>query len=113
MTSKPQEANVVFGITRKTLEGTIIHACWNCQAPGVYKNDTHTQVGWPGCFNPNPACNNHPVGPICPNCGAYRKRDKDLGELTSSMPRWLWQCILTIKWAFIKLITIRNQVRRT
>jgi len=101
-----QQANVVLGITRKSLEGVVIHACPNCQAPGVYKADQRTLDNWPGCWNPVQC--NQPVGDTCPNCGATRKRDKNLGELTSSMPRWVWNLVLAFKWCLIKAKGVKH-----
>ena len=106
MTAK-QESSIVFGITRKSLEGTIIHACPKCEAPGVYRNDARTQEKWPGCYDR--MRNNRPVGDRCPNCGAQRRRDKNLGELTASMPRWIWQFILGFKWCVIKLTALKRR----
>jgi len=104
VSNNAQQANITFGITRKSLEAVLIHACPHCEAPGVYKNDARTMQLWPGCYDPKR--NNKPVGRACPNCGSTRARDKDLGELTASMPRWLWRSILGLKWCVIKLTTL-------
>ena len=97
-----QQNSITFGVTRKSLEGVLIHACPHCEAPGVFKNDARTRELWPGCWVCSLGNVNKPVGDICPNCRKSRHKDKDLGELTSSMPRWLWQCLLWLKWFFIK-----------
>ena len=102
-----EQQNVVFGVTRKSLEGVLIHACPHCEAPGVYKSDARTREHWPGCWRADAL--NQPVGAFCPNCGKRRRRDKDLGELTSSMPRWLWRCILGVKWCVVKLATFKHR----
>jgi predicted RNA-binding Zn-ribbon protein involved in translation (DUF1610 family) len=103
---KEVEKNITLGLTRKSLEAIVIHACPKCEAPGVYKNDLRTHALWPGCWNPT--MNNKPVGDVCPNCGHRRRGDSNLGELTSSIPRWLWRCILGFKWCVIKLSTLRS-----
>src|SRR4029077_18639462 len=99
-----QTASVTLGLNRKTLEGTIIYACRECNAPGCFSNDPSIKVGWPACYDP--LLNGQPVGDTCPQCGAKRPMDKYLGELTSSMPRWLWSLVLAFKWVVIKLKTM-------
>jgi predicted RNA-binding Zn-ribbon protein involved in translation (DUF1610 family) len=106
-----QESNIVFGISRKSLEATVIHACPHCEAPGVYKNDARTKEFWRGCFDPT-RVNQH-VGDKCPNCGRRRLKDTNLGELTASMSRWMWRCVLAVKWLTIKLIRFKHQMRQT
>lgn len=101
MSSAEKESRIVFGISRKSLEATVIHACPHCGAPGVFRDDDRTRINWPGCWSRKYI--NRPVGSICPNCHKYRRKDHDLGELTASMPRWLWRCILGVKWCAIKL----------
>jgi hypothetical protein len=78
-----QTQNIVFGITRKSLEATVIHACPKCGQPGVK--------------------NGQPVGAICPYCGGSRRHDLELGELCASMPRWIWNVVLVVKWCAVKL----------
>ena len=92
--------NVVFNITRKSLEATVVRACPNCEAPGVYKSDERTLQLWPGCYAEN-ATGQRQVGTVCPNCGKPRRRNVDLGELSASMPKWIWACILATKWIVI------------
>ena len=106
-----QEAvNFRIGLRRLAWEGTVIRACRKCQAPGVYLNDPSIQAQWPKCFDPTimPGLR-MPVGPTCPQCGAKRPRDEDLGELSASMPRWLWRFILLVKRAIIAVISIRRR----
>lgn len=92
------DTNVTFGITRKSLEGTLIYACRSCGAPGVFSNDQRVKEFWPGCYDAAlPASVKRPVGENCPNCGASRIANKELGELSASMPRWIWNCILFAK----------------
>ena len=91
---------ITLGLTRKSLEAIVIHACPNCDAPGVYKADERTLRFWPGCYDEKKV--NQPVGKLCPNCNMRRKRDRNLGELTASMPLWLWRCVLAFKWCLIK-----------
>jgi hypothetical protein len=107
---------ITFGITRKSLEGVLIHACPHCNAPGVYKCDQHTLQQWPGCWAPErpfrlggPA-HNQPVGDYCPNCHKRRIKDLNMGELTSSMPFWIWRSILAIKWCVIKVLTLKQRI---
>lgn len=78
-----QAHNITFGITRKSLHATVIHACPQCGAPGVDKKG-------------------QPVGDVCPNCGGKRKPDRNLGELCASMPLWIWNAVLVVKWCLIK-----------
>jgi len=75
----------VLGITRKSLEAVVIYACPHCGAPGIRDGA--------------------PVGDVCPQCNGKRRRDRNLGELTASMPLWLWHCVLAFKWVWIKLTT--------
>jgi len=96
-----QQANITLGITRRSLEAVVIHACQHCGAPGVYKADATTRIMYPGCFRQN--AHNEPVGYTCPNCGQRRRSNRDLGEIVSSMPRWTWNLILAFKWCLIKL----------
>jgi hypothetical protein len=118
-TPKEQENTITFGVTRKTLEAVLIHACPHCEAPGVYKCDERTLKNWPGCWapttpiRPGAPAHNQPVGEVCPNCGKRRRKDKDLGELTSSMPRWIWRCILAFKWCVLQLSTAMKRGVRT
>jgi hypothetical protein len=95
-----QTHNVTLGLTRKSLEAIKIHACPNCGAPGVYRNDQRTLDSWPGCYSPT--MHSQPVGATCPNCKMPRSKDKNLGELAASMPKWIWMCVLGFKWALIQ-----------
>jgi len=96
-----RRTTVTLGLTRKSLEATVIHACPHCEAPGIFRADERTKLNWPGCFKPE--FNAHPVGDRCPNCGKRRNKDKNLGELTASIPKALWLCILAFKWCVIKV----------
>jgi hypothetical protein len=95
----PKAGGVVFGITRKSLEGMVIRACPHCEAPGTYKDDVRTIENWPGCFSNEKA--GQLVGDICPNCNKKRKPNEHRGELTASMPLWIWYCILAAKWCVV------------
>lgn len=56
------------------LHATIICACPNCQAPGVYSCDENIRVNWAGCYvDPLDDRVDQPVGEICPNCNTSRK----------------------------------------
>jgi hypothetical protein len=102
------EHNISFGISRKSLEAVRIHACPHCGAPGVYRADDRTKEHWPGCWEPHKK--DRPVGEQCPNCGGARSADKNLGEVTASMPRWIWNCILGIKWCVIQMIALKHRI---
>jgi hypothetical protein len=108
MNEKTQQANIQFGITRKSLEAVLIHACPHCGAPGVYKNwtDLRSRERWPGCYHPE--WRDIPVGAVCPNCHQNRTKDRNLGELTASMPKWIWLCVLSFKWCVLKTIMLRR-----
>lgn len=103
-----QTSNISFGISRKSLEAVKIHACPHCEAPGVYRDDERTRSLWSGCWDP--AKKGRPVGNVCPHCGCNRTKDKNLGELTASMPLWLWRCILAVKWCVIRLVTLKQHI---
>ena len=95
-----QAHTITLGLTRKSLEATVIHACPHCEAPGIYKSDERTLKLWPGCYNPT--LHDKAVGLKCPNCGKQRRRDLELGELSASMPLWIWTTALVFKWCLIK-----------
>jgi ssDNA-binding Zn-finger/Zn-ribbon topoisomerase 1 len=98
--------NLVFGITRKSLEATVLHACPHCEAPGVFKNDPRTRDNWPGCYDEKRR--DQPVGDVCPNCGKHRRANLSLGELSASMPLWLWNGILALKWCVVKVLSLKT-----
>jgi hypothetical protein len=100
MPTNEQGAGVTLGLTRKSLEATVIKACPKCQAPGCYSNAETIRFGWPACYAV--ARNGESVGAICPQCGEPRPPDVPLGELSASMPRWLWRVILGVKWCIIR-----------
>jgi hypothetical protein len=98
--------NLVFGITRKSLAVIKLHACPHCGAPGVYKNDAHNRMHWPGIVDAKRV--GQPVGNICPNCHKSRKSDSYHGEVASSMPLWLWNGILALKWCVVKVLSLKT-----
>jgi len=102
--------NVTLGLRRKSLEASVIHACSNCGAPGVFKADERTRELWPGCFDPlRPG---HPVGDQCPNCkNTGRRANLDLGEVAASMPKALWTAILIFKWCIITTLRLKRSFR--
>ena len=57
-----EKSHLVLGITRKSLEATVVHACPHCQAPGLFKNDRYNADHWPGIVDPHRV--NQPVGDI-------------------------------------------------
>jgi len=77
-----REHQITLGLTRKSLEGVVIYACPQCGAPGVF--------------------NGRPVGDVCPQCGGLRRKDRFLGELSASLPLWLWKLVLAAKWCLLK-----------
>ncbi len=89
--SAASEQTIVFGIVRKSLEATVIHACPKCGQPGVK--------------------NGQPVGAICPWCGGTRRRDLELGELSASMPKWLWNMVLAVKWCVVQTVKLSHRVK--
>ena len=95
---------ITLGLTRKSLEATVIHACPHCEAPGVYKSDKRTFDLWPGCYDL--IKHGQPVGNICPNCKKPRRKDLELGELCASMPRSIWLAVLAFKYCLIKSMTL-------
>jgi len=97
----PEAGGVVFGITRKSLEGEVIRACPHCGGPGIYRDDVRTIREWPGCFSNEKA--GQAVGDVCPNCKKKRLPNEKRGELTASMPLWIWNCILAAKWLVVSL----------
>lgn len=94
------EQTITLGLRRKSLHGIRIHACQHCGAPGLYKNDEYNKQHWPGIYAPDRF--NEPVGEVCPNCKQKRRMDHDLGELSASLPKWIWLCVLGFKWCLIK-----------
>ncbi len=99
-----QSNTIVFGIVRKSLEATVIHACPKCEAPGIYKADEYSKTHWPGIYSV--MRKDQPVGAVCPNCGNSRRRDLELGELSASMPKWLWNMVLVVKWCAVKTMRL-------
>lgn len=102
--STQQSSNVRLGISRKSLEGTVIRACRVCQAPGTYSNSNVIKVGWPECYNPDRA--GQSVGSVCPRCGERRPDVESLGELSATMPMFIWKCVLAVKWLLVTFKTI-------
>src|SRR5262245_24660020 len=101
-----EHPSLVLGITRKSLEATFVHACPHCDAPGLYKDDEHNRQHWPGIVDAKRV--GHPVGDICPNCGKPRRENRDLGELTASMPLWIWNTVLAAKWCMLKVMSFKT-----
>lgn len=63
---------------RQWTGGTVIRACRNCGAGGLF----HAVEGVnPGCYDPDRV--GQYVGPICPNCGAARPPLEPQGLLNS------------------------------
>jgi hypothetical protein len=84
--SEQRNQTITLGLTRKSLEGIVIYACPQCGVPGVL--------------------NGKPVGEVCPSCGAKRTRDRFLGELSASLPLWIWKAVLGIKWCLVKSMNL-------
>lgn len=113
MSVQEKSPNVTLGLTRKSLEATIIRACRKCGAPGVASSSDYVKANWPGCYDPSVLPGySRPVGDICPNCQARRPRNEDQGELAASMPKWLWRLVLGFKWCLIQVKTIATTSTR-
>ncbi len=71
---------------RQFVEASVLRACGKCGAPGVYKAHESILVGWPGCHVPegDPRIDQS-VGEVCPNCGAQRPANEDLGEIWDNL----------------------------
>jgi ribosomal protein L32 len=100
-----REHRLALGLRRKSLEAKVVRACQNCGAPGVYSDAPSIETGWPGCYDPVRAQmeETRPVGSVCPNCGAGRPGDEGLGEISASIPKWVWATILSLKGALLWL----------
>ena len=106
-----KEVSLTLGLTRKSLEATLVYACPHCGAPGVYKSDEYHKEFYPGCWDPKIEQGaSRPVGDTCPNCKGKRKPNLYKGELSGSMPKWVWQIILAFKWCLIKVLTVRRRL---
>ena len=79
-----QSTNVesVSGIShRQTLYASVVRACVECHAPGVYQSDESFVEKYPELYRPAWAGN--PVGDVCPHCGRKRPKVEDLGQVWS------------------------------
>jgi hypothetical protein len=81
-----KQHTITLGLTRKSLEGTVIYACPQCGAPGVLHGV--------------------PVGDVCWQCGGSRRKDRYLGELSASLPLWIWKAVLGAKWCLLKSMNL-------
>ncbi len=71
---------------RQFVEATVLRACGKCGAPGVYKAHESIRAGWPGCHVPADDLRiDQSVGDFCPNCGAERPANEDLGEIWDNL----------------------------
>lgn len=89
---------------KQALYATVIKACGNCGAGGVYHDVEGVNVG---CYDPTRL--GQPVGDACPNCGASRVADRDLGEIWhrnfySPLPSLLRHAAFAIKGALSRLV---------
>src|SRR5260221_6062858 len=100
-----QSTNITLGLNRHSLEGSIVYACRNCNAPGCYSNSPIIQQDWPALYDSLHA--GQQVGETFPQCGNKRPPNKDMGELTASMPKWLWGLVLSFKWLLITCPTVQ------
>ncbi len=104
------DVGVTLGLHRKSLHATKVLACRKCGAPGRFLSHESIRKGWPGCYDASlPASHSEPVGDFCPNCGAARPKDDDLGEVNADIPLWLWKCILAFKWLLIRYKRLRTR----
>ena len=93
-----QEPKITLGIRRLACEAEVVLACPACRAPGFYMNDPGIALQWPRCYDPTLMTGERvDVGPNCPQCGSERPSRIPKGEIAASMPRWLWDIILTFK----------------
>jgi hypothetical protein len=73
---------VVSGIShRQTLHASVVRACVECQAPGLYQSSESFVEKYPELYRP--AWAGQPVGDVCPHCGHKRPKTEDLGEIWS------------------------------
>lgn len=111
MNPNSNESKFMIGLRRLALEAEVVPACPYCQAPGFYMNDPGIQQGWPSCYDPTLMPGERiDVGPTCPQCGCARPNRIKKGEVAASMPRWLWNCILTFKRFLIKLVKAHRRI---
>lgn len=105
------ETKFMIGLRRMSLEAEIVPACPACQAPGFYMNDPGIAQGWPRCYDPTLMPSERvDVGDICPQCGTARPNRIKKGELAATMPRWLWNAILTFKRFLIILVRAPRRI---
>ena len=105
MTENLQSENITLGIRRIAVEAEIVLACKTCSAPGFYINHWSIKQSWPKCYDPTLAPGERvDVGPVCPQCRAPRPRRIPHGEVSSSMPRWMWDLILAFKRVLVAMI---------
>jgi hypothetical protein len=107
---------ITLGIQRQVWEGVKVFACAKCKAPGRYSDNLWHRDGgqefggpWPKCYNPELA--GQLVGSHCPQCGAKRPENRDLGELSSSIPKFVWKMILGFKWCLVHMFAFRQQIK--
>ena len=71
-------------LKREAFAAQVIRACKKCGAPGRYLSAPSVQTAWPGCYvAATDERHEKSVGPKCPNCGAQRPANENLGELWS------------------------------
>ena len=98
MSAEVQESKFMIGVRRVAVEAEIVPACPTCAAPGFYINHWSIKQSWPKCYDPTLAAGERvDVGPICPQCRSPRPFPIKYGEVSASMPRWLWRLILAAK----------------
>lgn len=76
----PHDQSVPSKTKRKqTLHASIVPACTQCKAPGLYSNEDRIKQYWSGCFDPSRA--GQPVGETCPHCLSLRPATVNKGEI--------------------------------
>lgn len=98
-----EQSSLVAAHRKQALYATVIKACGNCGAGGVYHNVEGVNVG---CYDPSRL--GQPVGDTCPNCGASRVPDQDLGQIWhknfyAPLPSLLRHALFVISAAFAAL----------
>jgi hypothetical protein len=100
----PLQVSGVRFIRHQKAEATIIRACPNCNAPGIYTSRPDVKAHWPGCWiSGGDDKENQPVGEVCPNCSELRTRDEPLGVIWDN---WIFGSHFQ-KWSHI----LRSRVR--
>lgn len=67
---------------KRALSATVIRACVECGAPGVYQDDPSIKAGWPRLYvEAGSPLAKKPVGDVCPQCLCDRLPNEDRGVI--------------------------------